>query len=253
MAHKEFASSFPSNSNPSNSNNDSSGNNPNVFPTHSNNPFSMMGGNNEFTVSFTPTNTNNNDTLVMPQPSSDRNMDLPQDPPEDLTKSSSRKRMGRPLGSKNKPKTRIIIEEDTQTFTELVGLEIPIGEDVVETIIKFAQQRQANITVSRGFGLISNVTLLDPISRVPLLPIEGPVHMTSLFGTYINPKCQCTPPQYITHLPCSSFTVYLSSPNGYVFGAVVGGKITAASVILINATLTRKIAFHKTVTTNRNV
>ncbi|XP_058766819.1 AT-hook motif nuclear-localized protein 17-like [Vicia villosa] len=180
-------------------------------------------------------------------------MDLSQDPPEDFTRSSSKKRMGRPLGSKNKPKPHIVIEEDTQNFTELVGLEIPIGEDIVEHIIKYAQQRHANIRVLRGFGLISNVTILDPVTRDPLLPIEGPIHMTSLFGTYINPNCQCSPPQFIAHPPCSSFTVYFSSPNAYVFGGVVVGKITAASVIFINATLSRKTAFHKTVSTNRNV
>ncbi|XP_050913508.1 AT-hook motif nuclear-localized protein 28-like isoform X2 [Lathyrus oleraceus] len=259
MARKELASSsFPSNFNPPSSNNDSSENNHSMFPTHPDNPFSKRGGNNKFMVSIPPTITNNNDTLVMPQPSSaapssHRYMDLPQDPSEDVTKSSSRKRTGRPLGSKNRPKAHIIVEEDTQTLTELVGLEIPIGEDIAENIIKYAQQRQVNITVSRGFVLISNVVLLYPISRVPLLSIEGPIHMTTLFGTYINPNCQCTPTQFVTHLPCSSFTVYFSSPNEYAFGGVVGGKITAASVIFINVTLTRKIVIHEVVSTNINV
>ncbi|KAL5082681.1 hypothetical protein RYX36_011102 [Vicia faba] len=218
----------------------------------------MVGRNNEFMVSNTTTNTINNDISVMPmsssaQPSSSRHVDLPQDPPEDLTRSSFKKRIGRPLGSKNKPKEHIIIEEDTQNFTELVGLEIPIGEDIVEYITKYAQRRQANITVSRGFGLISNVTILDPVSREPLLPIEGPIHMTSLFGTYINPNCQCSPTQFIAHPLCSSFTVYFSSSNGYVFGGVIGGKITAASVIFINATLSKKAVFHKAVSANINV
>ncbi|XP_058761218.1 AT-hook motif nuclear-localized protein 29-like [Vicia villosa] len=263
MAHKEFASS----SFPSNSNNDSLENNPDMFSIHLDNPLSRVGCNNEFTVSNTTTNTNNNDTLVMPlpsstqpsfgryvdQPSSGRYVDQPQDPPEDPTKSSSKKRMGRPLDSKNKPKPHIIIEEDTENFTELVGLEIPIGEDIVEYIIKYAQQRQANIIVSRGFRLISNVTILAPGSRDPLLPIEGPIHMTSLFGTYINPNCQCSPPQFIAHPTCSSFSIYFSSPNGYAFGGVVGGKITAASVIFINATISRKTTFHKANSTNRIV
>ncbi|CAL5191434.1 unnamed protein product [Lathyrus oleraceus] len=121
MAGKELASSsFPSNFNPPNSNNDSSENNSSTFPTHPSNHFSRMGDNNEFMVSTTPINTNKNDTLVMPQPSSDRYMNLPQDPSEDLIKSSSRKRTDRHLGSKNRPKAHIIAEEDTQTFTELV-------------------------------------------------------------------------------------------------------------------------------------
>ncbi|CAL5191433.1 unnamed protein product [Lathyrus oleraceus] len=258
MTHKEFASSsFPSKSISSNSNNDFSGNNPSIFSTHSNNLFSTVGGNKKLIVSHTTTTTNN-DILMMPssssaQPSFDRDMDFPQNPPKNPSKSSSKKRMGRPLGSKNRPKTHIIIEENRETFTEVVTLQISAGEDIVENIIKYAQRRQTNIIVSRDFGLISNITFLDPVSRVPLLPIEGPVHMTSLFGTYINPNCECPPRKFISHPPCSSFTIYFSSPNEYVFGGIVGGKVTAAGVILINATLVRKTTFHREVSSNKNV
>ncbi|KAL5082682.1 hypothetical protein RYX36_011103 [Vicia faba] len=217
-----------------------------------------MKGNNEFMVSHTTTTNNNNDIMMMPppsssQPSSDKYKDFPQDSPKALPKSSSKKRMGRPLGSKNRPKARIVIEEDKETSIEEVTLQIPLGEDIVENIIKYSQQRQANIIVSMGFGLISNITFLDPVSRVPLLPIEGPVHMTSLFGTYINPNCECPPRQFIIDPPCSSFTVYFSSPNGYVFGGIVGGNVNAAGVILINATLVWKTAFHRAVSSKRNV
>ncbi|KAL5082676.1 hypothetical protein RYX36_011097 [Vicia faba] len=74
-------------------------------------------------VSYTATNSNNSDTLVKPisssaQPPSDRYVDHHQDPLEDLRKSFSKKQMGRRLGSKNKPKTCIVIEEDTQNFIE---------------------------------------------------------------------------------------------------------------------------------------
>ncbi|CAK8542941.1 unnamed protein product [Lathyrus sativus] len=232
-------------------------NNPSIFYTHSNNSFSTLEGNKEFIVSHTTTTTNN-DTLMMPPPSStqsfsDRDIDFPQDPPKNLIKSSSKKRMGRPLGSKNRPKTRIVIEEKRETFTEVVTLHISSGEDIAESIIKYAHRRKANIIVSRGFGLISNITFLDPVSRIPLLPIEGPVHMTSLFGTYINPNCECPPRKFIIDPPCSSFTVYFSSLNGYVFGGIVGGKITAAGVILINATLVWKTTFHREVSSHKNV
>ncbi|KAL5082678.1 hypothetical protein RYX36_011099 [Vicia faba] len=157
------------------------------------------------------TNSNNNDTLVMPmsssaQPPSGRYVDHTQDPLEDLTKSFSKKQIGKALGSKNKPKTCTVIEEDTQNFIEWVGLEILIREDIVVNIIKYDQQLQHNIIVWGGFVLISNVTILDPVSRDPLLPIEGPIHMTYLFGTYINPNFPYSPSQFISHPPRSSFT-----------------------------------------------
>ncbi|KAL5082677.1 hypothetical protein RYX36_011098, partial [Vicia faba] len=81
------------------------------------------GGNNEFMVSNTATKSKNSVTLVMPmssspQPSSGGYVDHHQDPSEDLTKSFFKKRMGRCLGFKNKPKTCTVIEEDTQNFIE---------------------------------------------------------------------------------------------------------------------------------------
>ncbi|CAK8566796.1 unnamed protein product [Lathyrus sativus] len=203
------------------------------------------------------TTTNNNDTLLMPPPSptqtfSNGHTDLPQDPREKTTKSSSKKRKGRPQGSRNKPKPRIIIEENKEALTEVVTIKICVGEDIVKTIINYAIQRQVDIVVSRGFGLVTNVTLLDPISCVPLLPIEGPLHMTSLFGTYVNPNCDCAPLQFIANPPCSSFTIYFSGINGHVFGGVVGGKVIAAGVTFINATLVKKITFSRAVSIKSN-
>lgn len=161
--------------------------------------------------------------------------------------------MGRPLGSKNRSKTRIIIEENRETFTNVVTLQISNGEDIMENIIEYAQRRQANIIISMGFSLISNITFLDPVSRVPLLPIERSIHMTSLFGTYINLNCECPPRKFISDPSCSSFTVYFSSPNGYVFGGIVGGKVTANGAVLINATIISKTTFHSMVSSHRNV
>ncbi|XP_058783544.1 AT-hook motif nuclear-localized protein 16-like [Vicia villosa] len=207
-------------------------------------------------VSHTTT-TNNNETLLMPPTSSAQTFsngytDLPQDPREETTKSSSKKRKGRPQGSRNKPKSRIIIKENREALTEVVTIKISVGEDIMEALINYAIRRQTDIVVSRGFGLVCNVTLLDPVSCVPLLPIEGPLHMTSLFGTYVNPNFDCIPPQFIANPPCSSFTIYFSGINGHVFGGVVGGKIIAAGVIFINATLVKKTAFHRAVSIKRN-
>ncbi|KAL5076360.1 hypothetical protein RYX36_015344 [Vicia faba] len=201
----------------------------------------------------TTTNNDNDDTLLMPPPSyaqtfSNGYMDLSQNPKEEITK----KRKGRPQGSRNKPKSRIIIEENTEALAEVVTIKICVGEDIVETLVNYAIRRQVDIVVSRGFGLVCNVTLLDPVSCVPLLPIEGPLHMTSLFGTYVNPNCECVPSQFIANPPCSSFTIYFSGINGHVFGGVVGGKVIAAGIIFINATLVKKTTFHRAVSIKRN-
>ncbi|XP_050884938.1 AT-hook motif nuclear-localized protein 29-like [Lathyrus oleraceus] len=203
------------------------------------------------------TTDNNNDTLLMPPPSpaqtfSNEYIDLSQDPRKKIPKSSSKKRKGRPQGSRNKPKPHVVIEGNIEAFTEVVTIKICVGEDIVKTLINYAIRRQADIIVSRGFGLVTNVILLEPISCVPLLPIEGPLHMTSLFGTYVNPNCDYVPLQFIANPPCSSFTIYFSGINGHVFGGVVGGKVIAAGVIFINATVVKKTTFHRAVSIESN-
>jgi hypothetical protein len=62
-----------------------------------------------------------------------------------------------------------------QFTMEVILIEIPHGEDIVERIIQYAQHREANITVLNASGPVSGVTL-----HSPNLPIEGPVYMTNL-------------------------------------------------------------------------
>jgi hypothetical protein len=114
---------------------------------------------------------------------------------------------------------------------EAILIEIPRGEDIVERIIQCAQHREANITVLSASGPVSDVTL-----QAPNLPIEGPVYMTNLSGTYINANFD-VPPRFIADPPHSSFSICFSNNDGQVFGGTVGGPIIAADVIYVNAAL----------------
>jgi hypothetical protein len=114
---------------------------------------------------------------------------------------------------------------------EAILIEIPRGEDIVERIIQCAQHRGANITVLSASGPVSDVTL-----QAPNLPIEGPVYMTNLSGTYINANFD-VPPRFIADPPHSSFSICFSNNDGQVFGGTVGGPIIAVDVIYVNAAL----------------
>ena len=155
-------------------------------------------------VSYTATNSNNSDTLVKPmsssaQPPSGRYMVYHQDPLEDLRKSFSKKQMGRPLGSKNKPKTCIVIEEDTQNIIEWVGFEILIREDTVVNIIKYDQQLQHNIIVS----WVSVLSLMLPFLIQYLMTII--IHRrTQSYDIFIWKI-------YKSRISMFSFTVHISS------------------------------------------
>jgi len=128
---------------------------------------------------------------------------------------------------------------------ETVWIKIPAGNDVAETLIKLAQCHQAGLIVLSGSGPISNVILLDPVSRTPDPPIKETLHMTSMHGTYVNANCCRVPPYLIADPACSSFSVFFAGAGAQIFGGIVGGKIEAAGVVSIRASLFKDPEFHR--------
>jgi len=159
---------------------------------------------------------------------------------------SPKKLRGRPIGSKNRAKAPIIVKENIDNLVEFISIEIPKGNDVVETLINLSLYRQVGITVLSASGLVSNVTILHPISHIPNFPFEGTYRMTSLSGTYMNATHGRVPPQLTADPACSSFSIYMNANYGnYVFGGIVGGKVKAASVVFITAALLKNPEFHR--------
>ncbi|AET00226.1 putative PPC domain-containing protein [Medicago truncatula] len=178
----------------------------------------------------TTTTNNNNEQLVMPT-----------SPPR---APSSKRSRGRPKGSKNKPKTPAVVMVEPQTLMKQIFIEIPAGYDVLESIIKMAWRHEADITVLRGFGIVSDITIHSSLSHTPPLTIEGPVQMTSLSGTYVNPNVDNVPSEVIANPACSSFSIFLSGSHGQVYGGIVVGKVMTSSVVMISATLMKKTKFY---------
>ncbi|CAJ2634303.1 unnamed protein product [Trifolium pratense] len=192
------------------------------------------------------------DTLVVPtqshiSPSSNRLVDPPQESSEDIITPSSKKPRGRPLGSKNRPKP------PPAPLTKIASFEIPTGMDIVGILINYARQQKCGITVVSGFGLISSVTFLDPVSRTPTFPVVGPFHMTSMFGTYVNPNCHSVSPRFIKHPICSYFSICLAGNGADVYGGIVGGQVITAGVVSITTSLFRTPEIHQAVSVNGGV
>lgn len=183
--------------------------------------------------------------VFSPSPSFSRCLSQPHESSEDLTAPPTKRPKGRPKGSKNKPKPPSIIRVEPETYMEPILIEIPAGEDVVESIIKTAWRHQADISVLRGYGLVSGVTLLDSGSQDSPFTIRGDCQMISLSGTYVYPNSDRVPSEFIVDPDCSSFSIHLSGNHGQVFGGVVGGKVIASSVVMITATLLRKPKFYR--------
>lgn len=200
-----------------NSKNESSINNHVRLSTHSGNSSAMVGAMRENVVSHATTTTNDTPMVLIPSPA----------------RTSTKKRRGRPLGSKNRPKPPTNFKEDRNTRMEIVCIEIPTGRDIVGALVKYARRRQVDMTVLRGNGFVSHVTFLRPESRAHVPPMVGPFEMTSLFGTY----CGHVPSQSINDPPCSSFSIFLSGNGARVYGGIVGGEVIAAKPIWITAAL----------------
>lgn len=208
----------------------------------------MVGSNRENNMATHITSTTNNNIMLTPTTSQlfpMRQNNLPVDSREFLASSSSKKPKGRPLGSKNRPKPPVVIKGNPNILMEPIFIQIPAGNDVVETLINLAQSHQANITVLSGYGLVSNVTLVHPISRVPTFPIKGTLHMSFLSGTYVNSNLVGISHQFIADQSHSSFSIYFYGDRRQVIGGVIGGKIEAVGVVSIRATLFKNPEFHR--------
>ncbi|PPD75771.1 hypothetical protein GOBAR_DD27302 [Gossypium barbadense] len=134
---------------------------------------------------------------------------------------TGRKPRGRPPGSKNKPKPPIVITRDSNSTMKPVILEISAGSDIIDAIISFARTHSVGVSIISATGSVSNVTLCHPVSHAPALSLHGPFSLLSLSGSFIASRAQ-----------------------GQVFGGKVGGKVMAATLVIVAAATFVNPEFH---------
>ena len=173
------------------------------------------------------------------------------------SENSARKPRGRPPGSKNKPKPPIVITRDSDSAMKPVILEISAGSDIIDIIISFARRSHVGVSIISATGSVSNVTLRHPVSHAPALHLHGPFGLLSLSGSFIGSSTLSsskTPQSYSSSTPpspCSlsspscSFGVTLAGAQGQVFGGIVGGKVMAATQVIVVAATFVSPAFHR--------
>ncbi|KAB2080549.1 hypothetical protein ES319_A05G073700v1 [Gossypium barbadense] len=170
-----------------------------------------------------------------------------------------RKPRGRPPGSKNKPKPPIVITRDTDSAMKPVILDISAGSDIIDAIITFARSNHVGICIINVIGSVSNVTLRHPVSQAPALSLHGPFGLLSLSGSYIasttlssstetsqssQPSSSPSPSSLSSNLSCS-FGITLAGAQGQVFGGMIGGKVIAATQVIVVAATFVNPAFHR--------
>ncbi|KZV54126.1 DNA-binding protein ESCAROLA [Dorcoceras hygrometricum] len=139
---------------------------------------------------------------------------------------ATRRPRGRPAGSKNKPKTPIIITRDSANALKAHAMEVTSGCDLSESLINFARKKQRGVCVLNATGCVTNVALRQPSSSGSIVTLHGRFEILSLLGSILPPPA----PPGVTGL-----TVYLAGAQGQVVGGNVVGALIASGPVMIMA------------------
>lgn len=145
----------------------------------------------------------------------------------------SRRPRGRPPGSKNKPKSPIIITREPEPSMSPYVLEIPAGSDIINTITSFCRRRNSGLCILNGSGMVTNVTLKQP-STTPgaTVTFHGRLDMLSISAT-ILPNL------------ANNFTITLAGPQGQIVGGAAVCPLVAASTVYVIAASFNSPAYHR--------
>ncbi|XP_014519651.1 AT-hook motif nuclear-localized protein 17-like [Vigna radiata var. radiata] len=159
--------------------------------------------------------------------------------PKSPSSSSSLKRTrGRPLGSKNKPKLTLPINQNNEHDEKPIFIQIPKNSDVIETLIKFARDYKISITVRSASGSILNATLRDNQYGTSTFIVHGPFTLVSLTGTCIHNNSSGVSLSSNVDLSCF-FNISFCSNSGQSFIGIVGGKVMAGDNVVLTITVFR--------------
>ncbi|KAK1631463.1 hypothetical protein QYE76_005778 [Lolium multiflorum] len=162
----------------------------------------------------------------------------------------SKKRRGRPPGSKNKPKPPVVITREAEPVAAMRPhvIEIPGGRDVAEALARFASRRGLGICVLAGTGAVANVSLRHPCPAAPgaapsVVVFQGRFEILSISATFLPPAVAAVAPQAAA--AASGLSISLAGPHGQIVGgAVVGPLYAATSVVVVAAAFTNP-TFHR--------
>ncbi|CAI9772985.1 unnamed protein product [Fraxinus pennsylvanica] len=137
-----------------------------------------------------------------------------------------RRPRGRPPGSKNKPKSPIVIAKESPNTLHSHVLEISSGSDIAQSIATYAQRRHCGVLVLSGNGVVTNVTLRQPASPGGVISLNGRFEILSLSGAFLPAPS----PSAATGL-----AVYLAGSRGQVLGGTVVGALAASGPVMVVA------------------
>ncbi|NP_001152438.1 AT-hook motif nuclear-localized protein 17 isoform X1 [Zea mays] len=162
----------------------------------------------------------------------------------------SKKRRGRPPGSKNKPKPPVVITREAEPAAAMRPhvIEIPCGCDVADALARFAARRNLGICVLAGTGAVANVSLRHPMpcgggGAPTAIMLHGQYEILSISATFLPPAISAVAPQAAAAAACLSIS--LAGPHGQIVGGAVAGPLYAASTVVVVAAAFTNPTFHR--------
>nr|CAB3453634.1 unnamed protein product [Digitaria exilis] len=162
----------------------------------------------------------------------------------------SKKRRGRPPGSKNKPKPPVVITREAEPAAAMrpLVIEIPCGRDVADALARFAARRGLGICVLAGTGAVANVSLRHPTPPAPgggaaAVVFHGEYEILSISATFLPPAMSAVSPQAAA--VAARLSISLAGPHGQIVGGYVAGPLYAASTVVLVAAAFTNPTFHR--------
>ncbi|XP_010554617.1 PREDICTED: AT-hook motif nuclear-localized protein 15-like [Tarenaya hassleriana] len=141
--------------------------------------------------------------------------------------SIARRPRGRPPGSKNRPKSPVVVTKENPNSLQSHVLEIASGADVVHSLSAFARRRGRGISVLSGSGTVTNVTLRQPAAPGGVVSLHGRFEILSMSGAFL--------PALGSPAAASGLTIYLAGGQGQVVGGCVAGPLVASGPVIVMA------------------
>ncbi|GJX98822.1 AT-hook motif nuclear-localized protein 17 [Tanacetum coccineum] len=169
---------------------------------------------------------------------------------EAITTPNKRRKMGRPLGSKNKPKKPPVfaMQQPEQVMSPYV-IEVSHGLDIVTVVTTFCNERDTGLCVLSGSGKVSYVSLKPPCcacygASAPVVH-EGCYELLSISATVLPPSSAM-----LTTLSnndfLAKFVISISAgPGGQILGGVVEGPLIASGTVYIVASSFNNPSYHR--------
>ncbi|CAL0315560.1 unnamed protein product [Lupinus luteus] len=150
-----------------------------------------------------------------------------------------RRPRGRPPGSRNKPKQAVMAIQEPGLVMSPCMLEIPSGNEVVESLRRFSIRNNTGLCVLKCSGSVVNVLLRQPSLHDSGTPVylQGCFEIITLSGIIL--------PHSSPAVVSNGFSITFAGHEGRIAGGFVIGRLIAAGTVFVVAAPVNNQCYHR--------